>query len=141
RATATLRRRTFRLTHADILGPDGRMARRLEHYGLRPQQLGMAEAVARAIAERRHLLVEAGTGVGRSFAYLVPAILSAVGSQNKQADDKRPKGNRPGDKANPLASDTDLDLDDLNAQLAREPDETGKELSPRSLGEVGRRKD
>ena len=66
------------LTTADILGPQGRVAARLEHYELRPQQLEMAEAVARAIAERRHLIVEAGTGVGKSFAYLVPAILAAA---------------------------------------------------------------
>ena len=66
------------LSPADILGPGGRIARRLKHYELRPQQLEMAEAVARAIAERKHLLVEAGTGVGKSFAYLVPAILATA---------------------------------------------------------------
>ncbi len=66
------------LTPADILGPTGRVAARLEHYELRPQQLEMAEAVGRAIAQRRHLIVEAGTGVGKSFAYLVPAILAAA---------------------------------------------------------------
>ena len=44
----------------------------------RPQQLEMAEAVARAIAAKRHLVAEAGTGVGKSFAYLVPAILAAT---------------------------------------------------------------
>ena len=38
----------------------------------------MADAVARAIAAKRHLVVEAGTGVGKSFAYLVPAILAAT---------------------------------------------------------------
>jgi ATP-dependent DNA helicase DinG len=37
----------------------------------------MADAVADAIANRHHLVVEAGTGVGKSFAYLVPAILAA----------------------------------------------------------------
>src|SRR5439155_24584887 len=95
---------TIRLTPVDILGPEGRIARRLEHYELRPQQLEMAEAVARAIAARRHLLVEAGTGVGKSFAYLVPAILAAVGSQNKQPDDKRPKGNQPANKKGPFAT-------------------------------------
>jgi ATP-dependent DNA helicase DinG len=63
---------------ADVLGPEGSIARRLSHYEERPQQLAMAEAVAAAIAERRHLIVEAGTGVGKSFAYLVPAILAAT---------------------------------------------------------------
>jgi len=46
----------------------------------------MAEAVAAAVAEGRHLIVEAGTGVGKSFAYLVPAILAATANQR---DDER----------------------------------------------------
>lgn len=46
-------------------------------YEPRPQQRQMARAVAEAIAGNRHLAVEAGTGVGKSFAYLVPAILAA----------------------------------------------------------------
>jgi ATP-dependent DNA helicase DinG len=63
---------------ASILGPGGAIARQLANYEARPQQLEMAEAVGDAIAARRHLMVEAGTGVGKSFAYLVPAILAAV---------------------------------------------------------------
>ena len=63
-------------TALDILGPEGRIAARLPHYEHRPQQLEMAAAVATALAERKHLIVEAGTGVGKSFAYLVPAILA-----------------------------------------------------------------
>src|SRR6476646_3119701 len=63
----------------DILGPDGAIARRLgkddEHRAL---QLEMAAAVERAFTEQHHLLVEAGTGVGKSFAYLLPAIEFAV---------------------------------------------------------------
>ncbi|HXG12543.1 MAG TPA: helicase C-terminal domain-containing protein [Gemmataceae bacterium] len=65
-----------------ILGPDGSIARRLPNYEPRPQQLAMAEAVARAIEEKHHLLVEAGTGVGKSFAYLVPAIQAATADKN-----------------------------------------------------------
>jgi ATP-dependent DNA helicase DinG len=65
-----------------ILGPRGSIARRLGSYEPRPQQLEMADAVARAIAGPRHLMVEAGTGVGKSFAYLVPAILAAAGTRN-----------------------------------------------------------
>ncbi|HZT79641.1 MAG TPA: ATP-dependent DNA helicase [Gemmataceae bacterium] len=61
-----------------ILGPDGTVARRLGSYEHRPQQLDLAEAVAEAIAGRHHLLAEAPTGVGKSFAYLVPAILAAA---------------------------------------------------------------
>src|SRR3954469_5876269 len=63
----------------DILGPDGAIARRLgKDYEHRPQQLEMAAAVSRAFSEGHHLLVEAGTGVGKSFAYLLPAIEIAV---------------------------------------------------------------
>ncbi|MEM8679855.1 MAG: helicase, partial [Planctomycetota bacterium] len=66
------------LAPADILGPDGLIARRLPHYELRDQQLEMATGVASAMEDARHLIVEAGTGVGKSFAYLVPAILFAT---------------------------------------------------------------
>src|SRR5262249_16854287 len=61
-----------------ILGPCGAIAGRLKQFEPRPQQVRMADAVARAIADGRHLMVEAGTGVGKSFAYLVPAILAAA---------------------------------------------------------------
>lgn len=73
----------------DILGPDGRIAQRLENYEARQQQLDMAAAVAKAIANKNHLVVEAGTGVGKSFGYLVPAILSLQESQSKKSDSKR----------------------------------------------------
>ena len=71
------------LDPASILGPGGAVARRLPSYELRSQQLEMAEAVARAIDRPGHLIVEAGTGVGKSFAYLVPAILAAVEQKKK----------------------------------------------------------
>jgi len=73
-----------------ILGPDGQIAARLKNYESRPQQLQMAEAVAAAIAQRRHLVVEAGTGVGKSFAYLVPAILAATEEAKNDSDDDGP---------------------------------------------------
>lgn len=57
-----------------ILGPNGTIARRLPGYESRDEQVAMARAVARAIDAGGPLLVEAGTGVGKSFAYLVPAI-------------------------------------------------------------------
>jgi ATP-dependent DNA helicase DinG len=60
-----------------ILGVGGAIARRLPNYEPRPQQTDMANAVASAIARGEHLMVEAGTGVGKSFAYLVPAIEAA----------------------------------------------------------------
>jgi ATP-dependent DNA helicase DinG len=66
-----------------ILGPGGAIARRLPSYESRPEQLAMARAVAKAIDDKGHLLVEAGTGVGKSFAYLVPAIVAAVEEKKK----------------------------------------------------------
>lgn len=63
----------------DILGPDGRIAVRLPGYEHREQQLEMAKAVEAAIEAQQHLIVEAGTGVGKSFAYLVPTILAVAG--------------------------------------------------------------
>ena len=54
------------------------------NFEFRPQQQEMAVAVARALQNREHLAVEAGTGVGKSLAYLIPAILFAV-SQSKKA--------------------------------------------------------
>src|SRR4051812_49597589 len=65
------------------LGPGGAIARRLPRYEERPEQLMMARAVARAIEDGSHLMVEAGTGVGKSFAYLVPAILAAAEAGKK----------------------------------------------------------
>ncbi|MSR57119.1 MAG: DEAD/DEAH box helicase [Planctomycetaceae bacterium] len=50
----------------------------------------MADAVAQAIATKTHLVVEAGTGVGKSFAYLVPAILAATANQGER-DDRDPQ--------------------------------------------------
>jgi ATP-dependent DNA helicase DinG len=66
------------LDPAAILGPGGAIARRMAGYESRTEQVEMAEAVARAIEGPSHLMVEAGTGVGKSFAYLVPAILAAA---------------------------------------------------------------
>ncbi|MCA9246486.1 MAG: DEAD/DEAH box helicase, partial [Planctomycetales bacterium] len=79
------------LTPGDILGPDGRIAARLPQYEQRPQQLAMADAVANAIAGARHLLVEAGTGVGKSFAYLAPAILKATEAEEPVPGDTEKK--------------------------------------------------
>ena len=72
-----------------ILGCSGRIAARLKQYEHRPQQLEMAEAVQQAIADESHLLVEAGTGVGKSFAYLVPAILAVAAEKRDDGKRKR----------------------------------------------------
>ena len=59
-------------------------------YEFRAGQLEMAEAVESALAEKRHLIVEAGTGTGKTLAYLVPALLSgkrmvvSTGTKNLQ---------------------------------------------------------
>ncbi len=63
---------------ASALGPDGPVARALDGYEHRAEQAAMAEAVDRAFRGGHHLMVEAGTGVGKSFAYLVPAIHQAA---------------------------------------------------------------
>lgn len=67
-----------------ILGPTGTIANQLDQYEPRPQQLEMAEAVENAIDDNHHLIVEAGTGVGKSFAYLVPAMLAAITNKSKE---------------------------------------------------------
>src|SRR5580698_7867348 len=67
----------------EIFSPNGILSR-AKNFEFRPQQQQMAVAVARALQNRGHLAVEAGTGVGKSLAYLVPAILFAV-SQSKKA--------------------------------------------------------
>jgi ATP-dependent DNA helicase DinG len=66
-----------------LFGPTGLLSR-ARNFEYRPQQQRMAMAVAEALQNGKHLLVEAGTGVGKSFAYLVPAILFAA-ARNKKA--------------------------------------------------------
>ena len=57
-----------------IFGMEGFISQGLNGYEYRPQQLEMAKAVADAFRADEHLIVEAGTGVGKTFAYLIPAI-------------------------------------------------------------------
>jgi ATP-dependent DNA helicase DinG len=63
-------------------GPGGLLARSPQ-FEFRPQQQTMASAVAKACESRSHLIVEAGTGVGKSLAYLIPSVLHAVGENRK----------------------------------------------------------
>ncbi|HVY44475.1 MAG TPA: ATP-dependent DNA helicase, partial [Minicystis sp.] len=65
-------------TAAALLGPDGPLARTLAGYEDRGGQLAMADAVERALDARRVLICEAGTGTGKTLAYLVPALLSGL---------------------------------------------------------------
>ncbi len=77
------------LTTADVLGDEGLIAKRLPRFESRGEQMQMADAVAEAIAQQHHLIVEAGTGVGKSFAYLVPAILASISETHQEPS--RPK--------------------------------------------------
>lgn len=61
---------------SELLGPGGGLASAIPHYEDRPGQRRMAEAVAAALEDRRALIVEAGTGIGKTLAYLVPALRS-----------------------------------------------------------------
>lgn len=65
-----------------IFSPTGILSRS-PNFEFRPQQQQMAVAVARALENQEHLAVEAGTGVGKSLAYLVPAILFAAANKKK----------------------------------------------------------
>ena len=63
---------------ASVLEYGGPFSQYFETYEQRPQQVDMLKAVTNALSNGNHLLVEAGTGVGKSFAYLVPAAMFAV---------------------------------------------------------------
>ena len=75
---------------SEIFSPDGLLSTAIPGYRLRPQQLEMAERIAAAIADNRVLIAEAGTGTGKTFAYLIPALLSggkvivSTGTKNLQ---------------------------------------------------------
>jgi ATP-dependent DNA helicase DinG len=77
-------------TPDDLLGPEGRLAARLAGWESRPQQLAMARLVEEAIHARRHAVVEAGTGTGKSLAYLVPAVLAVTSDQVEPVRVSRP---------------------------------------------------
>ena len=67
----------------EIFGSGGLIARSHERYEYRDGQIAMAGAVAKAFDERRHLLVEAGTGTGKTLAYLIPAITAALAKKRR----------------------------------------------------------
>jgi len=76
------------LSFQEVLGPNGAVARRLgDQYEERPQQQAMAQAVGHALEKGGKAVIEAGTGVGKSFGYLLPAIQHIA----KHADDKDQK--------------------------------------------------
>jgi ATP-dependent DNA helicase DinG len=61
-----------------VFGPEGLIAKFHDKYEYRAGQVAMAGAVAKAFEEKRHLLVEAGTGTGKTLAYLIPAISASL---------------------------------------------------------------
>jgi len=67
----------------EVFGPDGLIAKAHPEYEYRPGQIDMARAVMRAFEEKRHLIVEAGTGTGKTLAYLVPAVAAALGGNGR----------------------------------------------------------
>ena len=67
----------------EVFGPDGLIANAHAEYEYRPGQIDMARAVMRAFEEKRHLIVEAGTGTGKTLAYLVPAVAAALGGNGR----------------------------------------------------------
>jgi ATP-dependent DNA helicase DinG len=75
---------------AEVFGSDGALASVISGYSPRVGQIEMAEKIASAIAHQQHLIAEAGTGTGKTFAYLIPAILSgkkviiSTGTKNLQ---------------------------------------------------------
>ena len=68
----------IRSTLNDVYGVNGLFSKHKEDYKERPQQIIMSEFVAKAIKEPQNLVIEAGTGTGKTFGYLVPAILYAL---------------------------------------------------------------
>ena len=60
----------------EIFGPDGALAERLQGFSYRAAQAQMAALVAEALDSGRHAAIEAGTGIGKTFAYLLPVLLS-----------------------------------------------------------------
>jgi ATP-dependent DNA helicase DinG len=83
-------KRSGTLSAATMLGPDGRFAQRLPSFRFRTAQQAMAAAVEAAFTQRHALICEAGTGTGKTYAYLVPALLSgkkvivSTGTRNLQ---------------------------------------------------------
>jgi len=67
----------------EIFGNGGLIAKYHKEYEYRAGQIKMAEAVLRAFEEKKHLIVEAGTGTGKTMAYLVPAIAAALAKKQR----------------------------------------------------------
>ncbi len=107
------------VTYRDVLDEGGFVARKRAGYERRVEQLAMAAEIDAAIRGRRILAIEAGTGVGKSFAYLVPAILYSVGKDAREYDP-----NDPGFDPSDLDDATDAEeTDDADAAAQEDADE------------------
>jgi len=115
--------------YRDVLDSEGIIARRRPSYERREAQLAMAAEVDAAIRERRSLAIEAGTGVGKSFAYLVPAILYAVDDQvrafrtDEQEEDE--SSSLTADESEFSVSERALNSSDLDSDKSPKTDEEG----------------
>lgn len=67
----------------DVFGPSGLLSKFHRQYEFREGQVKMANEVAEAFAKKRHLIVEAGTGTGKTLAYLIPAIAFALSEKKR----------------------------------------------------------
>ena len=63
-------------TSAELLGEQGAFAELLDGFTARSGQQGLSTAIEKVISKNKVLIAEAGTGIGKTFAYLVPAIIS-----------------------------------------------------------------
>ena len=77
-ASNAMRRQLTEQQVEELLAPDGIFARSFPNFENRPEQAEMLKAVTRAIYQGRKLIVEGGTGIGKSIAYLLPAVLYAA---------------------------------------------------------------
>jgi len=66
------------MNYQEVFGAEGPLARAIPGYAYRSEQAAMAAGVGRALTRGEPLIVEAGTGTGKTFAYLVPALLSGL---------------------------------------------------------------
>lgn len=73
---------TINLDPSYILGPEGPISQKFDNYEPRQPQIQMSEAVRENLKQKLHLFCEAGTGTGKSYAFLIPAIEAAISGQN-----------------------------------------------------------
>jgi ATP-dependent DNA helicase DinG len=71
------------MTLSDIFAPSGLLSQKMSGYEHRQEQIAMAERIEQAVLKNEHLIVEAGTGVGKSLAYLIPILLWALDKKKR----------------------------------------------------------